>query len=140
MDELELHFRDLRNGEPASLIISGFDAQWVPQLPAVEYPEGFQRPLGIGVPPLRQEYEELTIHTPWNSSYFGVLMDRRGRWLDHRKIGVDGVVMHRDQQDPTLLHLYLAGHDQATLVGHLRIRIPAMAATGLAPSAPASSN
>jgi hypothetical protein len=61
-----------------------------------------------------------------------VLLDPSGLWLDHHRIAVDGPVLHRDADDPGLVHLYLLSYERHTLIAHFVL------ATGqAAPGSPA---
>ncbi len=78
-------------------------------------------PMGIGVPPFYQSYEELEKNHPDKSPYFSVLLDDKNRWIDHHKLAVDGVAMHLDKERQNLLHLYLLSYERNTLIAHLLI-------------------
>jgi len=136
LNELELIFRDPRNGRITRLLVSGFDPHGLPQLAPREYPRGVYRPLGVGVPPVFQSYDVLTILTPWNSAYFSVLLDDKDRWLDHHRIGIDGVVLHRDAQDAGKLHLLLLAYERHAVLAHFEVDIPPLPSAAPAPGAP----
>ena len=119
--ELELVFTGSR-GQPCRFVVSGFDLGALPQLPVEDYPRGLYMPMGIGVPPFVQPYEELRQHPPDRSPYFSVLLDGEGRWLNHHEVAVDGPVLHRDAKDPALLHVYLLSYERHTLIGHIVVR------------------
>jgi hypothetical protein len=121
LSELELVFRD-RLGGVSRFLVSGFDLKALPQLPAADYARGLYMPMGIGVPPFFQGYDELEKAPPDRSPYFGVLLDDAGRWVNHHEVAVDGPVLHRDAADPRLLHVYLLSYERHTLVGHFVVR------------------
>ncbi len=118
--------------EELRFIISGFTlnkentgaAPDVPQLSSGQYNQGFKRPMGIGVPPFYQDYSKLKENPPHKEPYFSVLLDQNDRWIDHHAFGIDGPVMHRDELDPTLLHLYLLSYERHTLIGHWTVKLP----------------
>ncbi len=117
--ELELVFR--ASDKEASLhrlLISGIDVQALPQLRAKDYHRGWQMPLGISVAPSAQTYEQLKDQPAHLSSYFSLLLDENGLWVDHRKAGIDGIVLHRDASDETVLHAHLLGYERQAAVGH----------------------
>jgi uncharacterized membrane protein YdjX (TVP38/TMEM64 family) len=121
LHELELVFTGTR-GQPCRLVVSGLDLGALPQLPVEKYPEGLYMPMGIGVPPFVQSYEDLRQHPPDQSPYFSVLLDGEGRWLNHHEVAVDGPVIHRDARDPSLLHVYLLSYERETLIAHITVR------------------
>jgi hypothetical protein len=80
-------------------------------------------PMGIGTPPFHQSYDELQQHPPEQGPYMSVLLDGEDGWIDHHAVGVDGPVMHRDEADPGLLHVYLLSYERHSLVGHFLIHV-----------------
>jgi len=120
LDELELVFTG-KDGSTNRFIISGFDLATLPQLPLQEYPKGLYMPMGIGVPPFFQSYDDLAKNPPDKSPYFCVLLDGEGRWVNHHEVAVDGPVMHRDEKDPSLLHVYMLSYERHSLIGHFVI-------------------
>ena len=80
-------------------------------------------PMGIGVPPFFQSYEELQRQPPDRSLYASVLLDPADHWIDHHSFGIDGPVMHRDERDPHLLHIELLSYERHALIAHFQVRI-----------------
>ena len=39
-------------------------------------------------------------------------------------LSIDGPVMHRDEKEPNLIHLYLLSYERHALVAHFKIAIP----------------
>jgi hypothetical protein len=122
-DEIELVFTDTNNGEQNKLFISGVNLKNLPQLPVEEYPKGLYMPMGIGIPPFYQSYEELTKNHPDVSPFFSVLLDSQQRWIDHHRLAVDGSVMHLDRDNLNLLHIYLLSYERNTLVAHFLLNL-----------------
>ncbi|WP_373529255.1 hypothetical protein [Nostoc sp.] len=118
LQEIELLLRDTKTGEQNRLFISGINIQNLPKLPVKEYYKGSYMPMGIGIPPFYQSYEELTKSPPHESPFFSFLLDSKDRWIDHHHLAVDGSVMHLDQENPNLLHLYLLSYERNTLIAH----------------------
>lgn len=117
--ELELVFSSSSNqSAKRRFFVSGFDLNALPQLPVRDYSKGLYMPMGIGVPPFFQDYDDLVQKPPYKSAYASVLLDADERWIDHHTFGIDGPVMHRDENDPKLLHVYLLSYERHTLVGH----------------------
>ncbi len=118
--ELELIFEG-RQGGRCRFLVSGFDLAAVPRLAADDYPKGLYMPMGIGVPPFNQTYDDLRKAPPARSPYFSLLLDDAGRWINHHEVAVDGPVLHRDAKDPTLLHVYLLSYERHSLVAHFLV-------------------
>ena len=125
LHELELNFISLDQKEHNKLIISGIDLRKIPQLPSNQYFKGLYMPMGIGVPPFYQSYADLQKSPPAQSPYFSLLLNQKNEWLNHHDIAVDGPVMHRDQNNPRILHLYLLSYERHTLIAHFRFFLPA---------------
>jgi uncharacterized membrane protein YdjX (TVP38/TMEM64 family) len=121
LHELELVFAGSKLGGKSHFFISGFDLKALPPLPVRDYPRGLYMPMGIGVPPFFQSYEELRKSPPHQGPYFSVQLDDDGRWIDHHKFAIDGPVLHRDADDPARLHVYLLSYERHTLINHLVI-------------------
>lgn len=78
-------------------------------------------PMGIGVPPFYQSYVDLQKMPPHTSPYFSLLLDEQDGWVDHHQFAIDGPVMHRDEVNPDLLHLYLLSYERHSLIAHFVI-------------------
>ncbi|NER81658.1 MAG: hypothetical protein F6K42_19260, partial [Leptolyngbya sp. SIO1D8] len=110
----------LLNNEGATrrLIISGIDLDKVPQLPTEEYSDGIYRPMGFGTP-FTQDYEDLKALPPTEDPFFSVLLDENDRIMNYRMdVGLNGLVLHRDETDPSVLHIYPMSYERILLVGH----------------------
>lgn len=119
--ELEVAFRNRAGTKPRKFIVSGIQIDKLPQLAINDYGKGMYMPMGIGVPPFYQSYDNLLALPPQESAYFSVLLDENNRWIDHHKSAIDGPVLHRDASDPTKLHLYLLSYERHSLILHLVI-------------------
>jgi hypothetical protein len=123
LQEIELVLKDTKSGEQNRLFISGINLKKIPALSTEEYSKGLYMPMGIGIPPFYQSYEELTKNHPDESPYFSLLLDSKGKWIDHHRLALDGVVMHIDKDNPTLLHLYLLSYERNTLIAHFLLNL-----------------
>jgi hypothetical protein len=123
LQEIEVVLKDTKTGEQNRLFISGVNIQDLPILSVKEYPKGFYMPMGIGIPPFYQSYEKLTKSHPDKSPYFSFLLDSKDKWIDHHHLALDGVVMHRDKDNPNILHLYLLSYERNTLIAHFLLNL-----------------
>lgn len=121
LKELELVFEDEKTGQPTRVFVSGFDVNTLPQLKVEDYPKGLYMPMGIGVPPFFQKYEDLEKNPPYQSPYFSMVLDGESRWINHHDMAVDGPVIHRDSNDPNLLHVYLLSYERHSLIAHFLV-------------------
>lgn len=123
LHELELVFSSTKRGGISRFLVSGIDLTALPQLPVADYPKAMYMPMGIGVPPFFQSYEDLETNPPQKSPYVSVLLDENDRWIDHHSFAIDGPVLHRDETDPDLLHIYLLSYERHSLIAHIVVRI-----------------
>ena len=116
-DELRFEFaRD--NGEVTQFVFGGIHFDELPVLSTEDANSGSQFSMGIGNHPF---YEDCNSHEELcskNNPYFGVLMDAKDNWLDSHKIGIDGPLLHRDANNPNLIHVWLLSFERHALVGH----------------------
>ncbi len=122
LHELELVFSSTKREGTSRFFVSGFDLTALPQLPVKDYPKGMYVPMGIGVPPFFQPYEELEKSPPHRSPYVSVLLDEQDRWVDHHSFAIDGPVLHRDEKSPDVLHVYLLSYERHSLIAHFVIQ------------------
>ncbi len=121
-DELKMVF-ERKNGEVTQFIFGGIDFSILPRLTVDECNSGISYPMGIGNHPF---YESVVEHNKLSSienSYFGVLLDEQGNWLDSHKIGIDGPLLHLDKNDSTILHVWLLSFERHALVGHYEVML-----------------
>lgn len=116
--EIELTFSSPGVDGQYRFIVSGFQLEKLPVLPAKDYSKGMYMPMGIGTPPFYQSWEDLQKNPPSKSPYFSLLLDEKNHWIDHHQFAIDGPVLHRDEKDPSKIHLYLLSYERQTLIGH----------------------
>lgn len=122
--ELDLAFRSRDTGKTTHLIIGGFDLNTLPRTSPARYDRGWQAPFGIGNPSFFESYEQVVADPPTQRTFYGFHVDEENRWLDHHAIGVDGPLLHRDAEDPSVLHLYLLSYERHALLNHFVVKIP----------------
>ena len=128
LTEIELVMLN-NEGVPRRLIVSGIDLEQVPQLPTEEYSDGIYRPMGFGTP-FTQDYEELKQNPPETVPFFSVLLDENDEVMNYRMdVGINGLVLHRDEADPSVLHIYPMSYERILLVGHYVIDVDKEAST-----------
>jgi len=123
LDEIELVFKNSKNGEKNRFIISGITLSMLPRLNPQQYSKGLYMPMGVSVPPFYQTYDDLKKSPPQYSPYFCLLLDGEGKWINHHDVAIDGPVIHRDHLDPSLYHIYLLSYERHSLVGHYTIKL-----------------
>lgn len=119
-DELVFEF-ERHAGEKTMFVFGGINLNDLPHLSAEDANSGIQYSMGIGNHPF---YEDCNSHEKCCSKinpYFGVLLDVEGNWLDSHKIGIDGPLLHLDEKDSNILHVWLLSFERHALVGHYEV-------------------
>ena len=124
LDELELEFESV-DGKPYRIFFGGIDLSKAPAVKREEYPKGLYMPMGIGTPVFYQDYSELLKNDPQDNPYYSFVLDENDAWIDHHSMAVDGPIIHRDADDPEVVHLYLMSYERHLLVAHFELPIPA---------------
>lgn len=122
IEEFTMEFKR-ENGEITNFVFAGIDISSLPKLSIEDANSGSQYSMGIGNHPF---YETVKAHEDLSSKtnhYFGLLLDDNGYWLDSHTIGIDGPLLHLDDKDPTLLHVWLLSFERHALVGHYTIQL-----------------
>ena len=122
--EIECCYNNPETQEECRFLIGGFDVDTLPLLSLENYNHGFEMPMGISLPPVFQTYGELELAPPAKSPFFCVLLDDKDQWIDHHKVAIDGAILHKDINNPQLLHLYLLSYQRHTLIAHYEFSIP----------------
>lgn len=79
---------------------------------------------GIGTPPFYQDYTALLDSPPQDNPYYSFFLNEEDGWIDHHSMAVDGPIIHRDADNPDLLHLYLMSYERHLLVAHFELLVP----------------
>ncbi|MGD1949926.1 MAG: hypothetical protein ACFB14_09795 [Leptolyngbyaceae cyanobacterium] len=105
------------------LILTGIDMDAIPQLASEDYSDGIYMPLGFGTP-FTQDYEDLKRLNPVEQPFMSMVLDGDNRVVNYRMdIGLNGVVLHRDEENPDMLHVYPMSYERITLVGHYTVNL-----------------
>ena len=123
LEELELKFETV-DGKETRLYIGGLDLSKAPTLSPQDYPKGIYLPMGIGTPPFYQDYTALLDSPPQDNPYYSFFLNEEDGWIDHHSMAVDGPIIHRDADNPDLLHLYLMSYERHLLVAHFELLVP----------------
>ena len=122
--ELSLKYDHRRKDTVTRLIFGGLRAEAIPQLPVDQHHKGWKNSMGIANHTFYKSYDKTLESASENNPYFGMFTTKDYQWLDSHKIGVDGPVLHWDEDDPNLLHVWLLSFERHAMVGHYTIEIP----------------
>lgn len=120
---LELHFTFMDgNGERTTqLFFGGLDIRDFPTLNPEDANSGWKNSMGFGNHSFYETYEEHLACCAKDNPYYGYLADENGNWLDSHTIGIDGPIIHWDDQRENVLHVWLLSFERHSLVGHYEI-------------------
>ncbi len=122
--EIELSFTHKTNKAGTKLIVGGIDLNDFPVLTEEQANDGWKNSMGIGNHSFYESYDSHLNYKTKNSSYYALLTDEEGNWLDSHKIGIDGPIFHFSDEEKKHLHLWLLSFERHALVGHYLISIP----------------
>jgi hypothetical protein len=122
--ELQLTYTDNVKSKTTRYIISGLNLDKLPLLNATTLHKGWQRPMGISNHSFYNSYDEILAASSLQNPYFSVLLDENGQWLDSHEVGIDGILLYRDEADNAKVHAYILSFERHAFVGHTVLNIP----------------
>tara|TARA_B110000438_G_C15811352_1_gene649795 strand:+ start:1326 stop:2651 length:1326 start_codon:yes stop_codon:yes gene_type:complete len=118
--EFDLSFaRNTDTNYITRVVIGGIIPTDLEQMPIEEYNNGIKKPMGIGNHGFYENIDYAIGHQSTESPYYGFILDDKGMWVDSHFFGVDGPILHLDDQDPNLLHFWLLSFERHAMVAHL---------------------
>lgn len=105
------------------VVIGGVRESELFQLPLQDYNNAYKMPMGIGNHGFYEPYKKATNNNVSNSPYYGLIIDSEGKWVDSHFFGVDGPILHLDENDPNLLHFWLLSFERHAMVSHLTFNL-----------------
>ena len=119
--ELALQFVHSNGTTKTHFLLGGVNLQEIPTLPAHSANQGWKSSMGIGNHSFYESYSKHLSCNTAESQYFCVLVDENNYFLDSHLIGVDGPLLHFDDTDPNLLHLWILSFERHAFIGHYTI-------------------
>lgn len=122
--ELELIFESNKDQKTITkLVIGGLDLGLIPTLSVADANDGWQTSMGISNHSFYETFDFQQTHLTQNNGFYAFLLDEKNNWLDSHKIGIDGPLLHFDEQDKTKLHLWILAFEWHAFVGHYVVKI-----------------
>jgi len=123
--ELELVFSSGKQEGVCRFLVSGFDLEALPRLPMADYPKGLYMPMGIGVPPFFQSYDDLQKQPP-HQSPMSACCSTATRNGSITTASVSMVLFcTATKRSQTFLHIYLLSYERHSLIAHFTVSTPA---------------
>lgn len=116
--ELELVFEDGAKERETHFVLGGWRRDDVPQFHPRDANKGWKHSMGFGNHTFYETYAQHQALHSTNNSYYAYLTDADHQWLDSHRLGIDGPIMHWDEELPNRLHLWLLSFERHALVGH----------------------
>jgi hypothetical protein len=119
--EINMTFSD---GERTThFVVGGIDLDKMPKLSADNANSGWKSSMGFGNHPFYETKTEHLAHKCSESKYYAYLSDAENKWLDSHEIGIDGPIIHWDDAQENLLHIWLLSFERHALVGHYTLQL-----------------
>jgi hypothetical protein len=122
--ELDIQYEGTQDDRATRLVLGGLDFEAIPRLKESNHQKGWKMPMGIANHSFYETYEQAKNRPVAKNPYYGMLIDKKGRWIDSHKVGIDGPLMHWDAEDQNVLHVYVLSFERHAFVGHYEVRIP----------------
>jgi hypothetical protein len=120
--ELELTFEDANDTTKITrFIIGGMKIDAIPTLKPEDANNGWQTSMGIANHSFYETLEYQQKNLTKNNGFYCFLSDENDQWLDSHKIGIDGPLLHFDNLNPNLLHIWILSFERHAFVGHYTI-------------------
>lgn len=117
--ELELHFfSNIDQKTMTKFIMGDMDMSLIPTLSEAEANSGWQTSMGISNHSFYETFDFQQTHLTKDNGFYAFLTDENNNWLDSHKIGIDGPLLHFDQQHISKLHFWTLAFERHAFVGH----------------------
>jgi hypothetical protein len=123
LSEIKFSFLDRQKQRKTYLYFGGINLENLPKLSADKANEGWKNSMGFGNHPFYEDYNQ---HLSWKlseSCYYGYLTNEKDEWIDSHHVGIDGPILHWDDQVENRLHVWLLSFERHALVGHYVIDV-----------------
>jgi hypothetical protein len=121
--ELEVNYLNTDSSKTTKLFISGLNKENIPTLSTKNVNDGWKNSMGFGNHTFYETYEHCISNGSLNSEFFALLTDENNNWLDSHFIGIDGPLLHWDENEEGLLHLWILAFERHAFVGHYTIKV-----------------
>ena len=121
--EIEVDYFNTDSSKTTKLFISGLNKSDIPTLAVNDVNKGWKNSMGFGNHTFYETYKHCLEHSSLNSEYFALLTDENNHWLDSHFIGIDGPLLHWDENEKGLLHLWILAFERHAFVGHYVIKV-----------------
>jgi hypothetical protein len=123
-DEIQLFYSNKDKIQKTNYIIGGLQLDKLPILKADNLHNGWQRPMGISNHSFYTTYENFVAVSSAENPYFSFLLNEKGDWLDSHDVGIDGILLYRDEADVSKIHGYILSFERHSFVGHFVLDMP----------------
>jgi len=117
--EITVFYNDTIKNRKTKLIIGGLNNENIPILAIEDVNKGFQMPMGISNHSFYETYKTMAANPANENPYYAFLIDGNNKWIDSHKVGIDGPLLHFDEEGN--LHLWVLSFERHAFVGHYLI-------------------
>lgn len=125
-DEIHLFYTDKAKTKITQYIIGGLQLDKLPILKTHNMCNGWQRPMGISNHSFYSTYADFIAAPSAGNPYFSFLLNEKNEWIDSHDVGIDGILLYRDEADTSMVHAFILSFERHSFVGHIVLDIPIM--------------
>ena len=103
--------------------MGGLKKELIPILNIKEAKDGFQMPMGIANHSFYESYKFMLNNPSKQNPYYALLLNEEEKFIDSHEIGIDGPLLHWDQNNKDLLHVWILSFERHAFVGHYTLQL-----------------
>lgn len=123
LHEIILTFNDRSTDKITDITFGGLDLSKFPVLSPMHANKAWKSSMGFSNHSFYESLEEFRNHKTKENPYYAYMRDEEKNWLDSHKVGIDGPLIHWDDEDSSKLHIWFLSFERHALVGHYIIKI-----------------
>ena len=121
--ELKFIYRSNKDNKITYLTLGGLKKEQIPILNIKEAKDGFQMPMGIANHSFYESYKFMLKNPSKQNPYYALLLNEEEKFIDSHEIGIDGPLLHWDQNNKDLLHVWILSFERHAFVGHYTLQL-----------------
>jgi hypothetical protein len=122
--EIQFFYSDRAKTTATQYVIGGLELDKLPILNAENLHKGWQRPMGISNHSFYNDYDHFIANSSAENAYFSFLLNEKGEWIDSHEVGIDGILLYRDESDVSKIHAFILAFERHSFVGHTVFDMP----------------
>ncbi len=124
VQELEFFYTNNARTLSTRYVIGGLNLGELPVLSSDKLHTAWQQSMGISNHTFYSSYKDFIENSSLENPYFSFLLNEKGDWLDSHEVGIDGILLYRDEIDTSKIHAFILSFERHSFVGHIVLDIP----------------